>query len=180
MGRAQRFEITVEGHEHQVSVELDPAGQPTAVRVDDVACSVALGSDEALVVGPGDGPQHTVHLAPGRRPDHAVVDGQHWVVGIKSTREAALEAAMASAGGGRTGGTIAAPMPGRVVRVMVQPGEAVGADAPLLIVEAMKMENEVRTPAAGVIRTVAVAAGDTVDAGQLLIELDPTPDADAG
>ncbi|MCH9681746.1 MAG: acetyl-CoA carboxylase biotin carboxyl carrier protein subunit [Deltaproteobacteria bacterium] len=68
-------------------------------------------------------------------------------------------------------------MPGRVVRVMVSEGEAVEADAPLLIVEAMKMENEVRTPTAGVVRTVSVAAGDTVDAGQTLCELD-VPAAD--
>ncbi|MCA9653525.1 MAG: acetyl-CoA carboxylase biotin carboxyl carrier protein subunit [Myxococcales bacterium] len=66
-------------------------------------------------------------------------------------------------------------MPGRVVRVLVAEGDAVDADDPLLIVEAMKMENEVRAPAAGVVRRVAVATGDTVEAGQLLCELDEPP-----
>lgn len=173
MGRAQRFEVTVEGQTHEVSVELDDRGQPVRVQVDDQPCTVELGADDALLVGPGDGPHHAVHLAPGRRPDHAIVGGALLNLEVKSAREAALEAALASAGGGMAGGTIKAPMPGRVVRVMVAEDEAVEFDAPLLIVEAMKMENEVRSPAAGVVRSIAVAAGDTVEAGQLLLELAP-------
>ncbi len=160
-------------------MELDDTGRPRQVLVDGAPCSVELGADDTLVVRPqgNDGPQHTVHLSPGRRPSHAAVAGQVLGLDVKSTREAALEAALSSASGGSGGGIIAAPMPGRVVRVMVSEGEAVEADAPLLIVEAMKMENEVRTPTAGVVRTVSVAAGDTVDAGQTLCELD-VPAAD--
>ncbi|MCA9710665.1 MAG: biotin/lipoyl-binding protein, partial [Myxococcales bacterium] len=173
VGRAQRFEVTVEGRTHQVVVELDRGGQPVQVRVDDEPCTVQLGADDALRIGHDAGPALAVYLAPGRRPDHAVIGGHLLEVEVKSAREAALEAAMASSSGGATGGSISAPMPGRVVRVMVGEGDEVGLDAPLLIVEAMKMENEVRSPAAGVVRRVSVSAGDTVEAGQLLIELEP-------
>ncbi|MCB9717906.1 MAG: biotin/lipoyl-binding protein [Myxococcales bacterium] len=177
VGRAQRFEVTVEGHTHQVSVELDDAGRPTRVLVDDRPCTVSLGADESFVVSPdgSDGSQHVVYLSPGRRPDHAAVGGEVLGLEIKSAREAALDAALATAGGTTAGGRIQAPMPGRVVRVLVAEGDAVDADDPLLIVEAMKMENEVRAPAAGVVRRVAVATGDTVEAGQLLCELDEPP-----
>lgn len=173
MGHAQRFEVTVEGHTHQVSVELDDAGNPRRVLVDDQPCAVALGADESMVVSPGgeDGPQQVVYLGPGRRPHQAVIGGEMLELKIKSAREAALEAAMATAGGGSGGGRIEAPMPGRVVRVLVAEGDAVEVDAPLLIVEAMKMENEVLAPTAGIVRSITVAAGDTVDAGQLLCEL---------
>ncbi len=176
MGRAQRFEVTIEGHTHEVRVELDEAGRPTSVQVDDTPCTVQQGAEGTLLVGPGDGAQQAVFLAPGRRPDHAVVGGEMIPLVVKSAREAALEAAMASADGGAGGGTVKAPMPGRVVRVMVGEGDTVPLDAPLLIVEAMKMENEVRSSTAGVVRNVAVAEGDTVEAGQLLIELTPAED----
>lgn len=165
--------MTVEGQQHEVSVELDGAGQPARVRVDDTWCTVRLGADDVLVVSPlgSDGRQHAVHLSPGPRPSQAAIAGDVLAVDVKSAREAALEAALASASGRTGSGTIKAPMPGRVVRVLVAEGEAVVIDAPLLIVEAMKMENEVRAPAAGVVRRVAVAMGDTVEAGQLLCEL---------
>jgi glutaconyl-CoA/methylmalonyl-CoA decarboxylase subunit gamma len=99
------------------------------------------------------------------------VGGDVLEVDVKSAQEAALAAALASAGGRGGSGTIKAPMPGRVVRVLVTEGEAVEADAPLLIVEAMKMENEVASPGSGVVRRLSVAAGDTVEAGQLLCEV---------
>jgi pyruvate carboxylase subunit B len=68
-------------------------------------------------------------------------------------------------------------MPGRVVKILVSEGEVVARGAPTIIVEAMKMENELHAPTAGVVRRVAVREGDTVDAGQVLVEISP-PDAE--
>ncbi|MEM7155997.1 MAG: acetyl-CoA carboxylase biotin carboxyl carrier protein subunit [Myxococcota bacterium] len=173
MGRAQRYEVVVEGHPHAVSVELDSAGQPVRVQVGDTSCAVALGADDAIVVRPdtGDSAQHVVHLSPGGRPTQAIVSGDLLGLEVRSAQEAALEAALAAAGGGAGGGSIEAPMPGRVVRILVTEGQEIDANAPLLIVEAMKMENEVRSPIAGIVRTIAVEEGQAVDAGQLLCEL---------
>lgn len=64
-----------------------------------------------------------------------------------------------------------APIPGLVVRVMVEPGETVHAGQSLVILEAMKMENELRAPRAGTVHEVRVADGDTVDQGQVLLTL---------
>lgn len=66
-----------------------------------------------------------------------------------------------------------APMPGLVVRVAVEDGQAVEAGAPVVIVEAMKMENELRAPAAATVSRVRVAAGDAVEKGQVLVEFAP-------
>ncbi len=60
-------------------------------------------------------------------------------------------------------------MPGRVVRVLVAPGDEVQARQPLVVVEAMKMENELRSPRAGRIKQVAVSPGLSVDAGAMLV-----------
>jgi biotin carboxyl carrier protein len=73
---------------------------------------------------------------------------------------------------GRADGKVRAPMPGRVVRVPVVAGQAVAARQAVVVVEAMKMENELRAPHAGTVRALHVRPGDSVDAGQLLVELD--------
>jgi biotin carboxyl carrier protein len=62
-----------------------------------------------------------------------------------------------------------AMMPGRVVSVLVKPGDEVAAQQGVAIVEAMKMENELKSPKAGKVLEVKVAAGQTVEKGELLI-----------
>ena len=64
---------------------------------------------------------------------------------------------------------ITTSMPGRVVRVLVAEGDEVEAGQGVIVVEAMKMENEIAAPKAGAIKTLAVAAGDTVESGALLL-----------
>ncbi len=64
---------------------------------------------------------------------------------------------------------IAAPMPGRVLRVLVKPGDAVEARQGLVVVEAMKMENEIASPKAGRVKDVAVSDGQSVESGRLLV-----------
>ena len=78
------------------------------------------------------------------------------------------------AGNAASGGAvIKAPMPGLVVRIPVSPGDQVAAGAGLLVLEAMKMENELKAHAAGVVTAVRVTAGQAVEKGQILIELGP-------
>jgi biotin carboxyl carrier protein len=64
---------------------------------------------------------------------------------------------------------ILAPMPGRVVRLLVKPGDEVGARQGLVVVEAMKMENELTAARAGRVKEIGVAEGQSVQAGQLLV-----------
>ncbi|MDR1796998.1 MAG: biotin/lipoyl-binding protein [Clostridiales Family XIII bacterium] len=66
---------------------------------------------------------------------------------------------------------IEAPMPGTILDVLVKAGDAVAADQVLLILEAMKMENEIVAPAAGTVDTVAVAKGASVGAGDVLVSI---------
>jgi biotin carboxyl carrier protein len=86
------------------------------------------------------------------------------------------ERARAVSGGRRQGaaasGAVQSPMPGRVVKVLVQAGQAVEQEQPVVVVEAMKMENELRAPKAGKIASVAVKAGDRVEAGAMLLQIE--------
>jgi acetyl/propionyl-CoA carboxylase alpha subunit len=65
-----------------------------------------------------------------------------------------------------------APMPGLIVRVNAQPGDRVQAGQGLVVMEAMKMENELKATSAGTVKAVHVAPGATVEKGALLIELE--------
>ena len=70
-----------------------------------------------------------------------------------------------------TSGSVRAPMPGRIVKVLVEPGGAVEKGAGVVVVEAMKMENEILAPISGSVERVFVSAGDAVERGTPLVEI---------
>lgn len=76
--------------------------------------------------------------------------------------------------GGTQGGGLTAPMPGKVVALLAQPGQKVEKGAPLLILEAMKMEHTITAPAAGIVKTFCYAAGEQVADGAALLEFEST------
>ena len=69
-------------------------------------------------------------------------------------------------------GRVKAPIPGLITRIFVEPGRVVEAGQSLLILEAMKMENEVRSPRSGVVREIAVALGQSVTLSEFLLEIE--------
>ena len=69
-------------------------------------------------------------------------------------------------------------MPGRVVRVLVEPGKVVTHGQGVAVVEAMKMENELVAPVDGVVREVRVVVGDSVQAGDMLVVVSGETDDD--
>jgi biotin carboxyl carrier protein len=71
--------------------------------------------------------------------------------------------------------TLRAPMPGLVVRILAAPGQTVDAGQGLVVLEAMKMENELRATARGVVRAVQVSEGQAVEKGALLLEFETPP-----
>ena len=88
-------------------------------------------------------------------------------IGVLDPRRKALRTAGAGASG-----AVKTQMPGRIVRVLVSEGDTVEKGQPLLVVEAMKMENELKSPMAGTIRRITVAEGDLVEARAVLVELE--------
>jgi biotin carboxyl carrier protein len=98
--------------------------------------------------------------------------GERWEMEVLDERTRHIRSL---AGGGdrrRAAGVLKAPMPGLVVRVQVQPGEQVAAGDPLVVLEAMKMENELKAGAPGTVKSVRVAAGEAVEKGQVLVEFE--------
>ncbi|WLT33271.1 biotin/lipoyl-containing protein [Geothrix sp. PMB-07] len=74
-----------------------------------------------------------------------------------------------SGGAGAGGGVLSSPMPGKIVKLLVKPGDAVQEGQTLLVMEAMKMQNELKTSATGIVSIVHVQEGDTVETGTALI-----------
>ncbi len=73
--------------------------------------------------------------------------------------------------------TLRAQMPGKIVKLLVRVGETVEAEQGLLVIEAMKMENEIRSPSEGTVTEIGVAEGDSVETNGLLVVVEPPEDA---
>ncbi|WP_186072486.1 acetyl/propionyl/methylcrotonyl-CoA carboxylase subunit alpha [Burkholderia gladioli] len=139
--------------------------------------SLAIGEDEALAFSwaAGATPLDLVVTIGGERgAGRVVADGDNFHVFVDGTAESFVwEDPLAHAGDAEHGGgRLTAPMPGKVIAVLVEAGQKVEAGAPLIVMEAMKMEHTIGAPSAGVVAEVLYAVGDQVADGAQLITLD--------
>jgi len=105
------------------------------------------------------------------RPDVTVVviDGHRFEIQVRDPRRWSRQSGSRGAGAVET---LSAPMPGKVVRVLVSPGDAVEAGQGLLVVEAMKMQNELKASRAGRVSVIHAREGATVAAGEPLATIE--------
>lgn len=107
----------------------------------------------------------------GAPPDVGVVSrGKRFYASVESERMRALSVAL----GGKAAvgeGVITSPMPGRVLKILVEEGQVILRGTPLVVVEAMKMENELMAARDGTVTKIHVAPGQTVEGGQKLVEV---------
>jgi biotin carboxyl carrier protein len=96
------------------------------------------------------------------------VGGESYEVTVEEQTRHIIRTRGGAAGGARSR-TLTAPLPGKISRVAVRPGDAVQPGDTLLVIEAMKMENEFKAGAAGTVAEVRVAPGQAVNAGDVLI-----------
>jgi biotin carboxyl carrier protein len=101
-----------------------------------------------------------------------VARGHRFYAKAESERMRALAAALGQKGGAAAEGSVTSPMPGRILKVLVAEGDAVEAGAPLVVVEAMKMENELSATKSGIVRKVHVTPGQNVESGARLVEIE--------
>lgn len=115
---------------------------------------------------------HVVDLTVEGQPPEigAIASGHRSYVKVESDRQRAAAAARKGAGGGGEK-VVKSPMPGRVVKMLVSTGAEVDAGTTLCVIEAMKMENEVKAKAAAKVAEVHVAEGATVEGGARLFTL---------
>jgi biotin carboxyl carrier protein len=153
-GQDGKFRISIDGTAHEVDVRALRAG----------TWSVVLES------GQGSGKSFVVDLDPRRAGIAASVGDSEVLLKV----EDALHKRLASAAGARpatTGEQLRAPIAGKVVKVLVEVGDAVAPGAAVIVLEAMKMENELAAERGGTVAKIHKAAGQAVDTGDLLVEI---------
>jgi biotin carboxyl carrier protein len=116
-----------------------------------------------------DGRSYEVRLEPGRQVTFAVVRDRRFAVEVEDPRRS-RQRAVGGFGEGRQ--SVTAPMPGKVMRLLVCEGDPVEAGQGLVVVEAMKMQNEMKAPRAGRVATLAAREGAAVAAGEVLVTIE--------
>jgi pyruvate carboxylase subunit B len=101
--------------------------------------------------------------------------GDRWEAEVVDERTRHIRSLTAGAERTRGPTTLRAPMPGLVLRLLVEPGREVARGDGLVVLEAMKMENELKAPAGGVVGAVHVRPGEPVEKGQVLVEFGRAP-----
>ncbi len=155
LDREQRYQVEIDGVVHQVDARRFAGGTWSLV-IDNQSYDVEL---EVAGGNESEGRYNT--LVRGSIVQLSVIDERRARVGIVS-RKFAVEGPQ----------TIHSPMPGKVVKIIVAPGQSVEENQSLIIVEAMKMENELRAPKAGKIGRIFVEPGQAVDAGTALLTVE--------
>ena len=165
MGRPERYVVTVRGRE--LGVEVTPLADGRLRVTFEGSDSPPL---DVTLFGEGD-----VIAAIEKSMLELQANGAEVTVGAErrpvrvESRERRERTPVASRAG--ASGTVRAPMPGRVVKVLVEQGGAVEKGAGVVVVEAMKMENELFAPLSGCVERVFVSAGDAVERGAPLVEI---------
>ena len=171
------LEVSIDGRTRTVAIAEEDRTGGLAISVDGRPRRI-----DAAWIDPGtlsviaDGVVHEVRIrangAGGVSIDVAGVVFQADVVEAALRRSHAADAGVGKRPPDSRSRTIAAPMPGRIVRVLVNVGDRVSVRQGIVVVEAMKMENVLRAPADGLVKEIRVNAGSTVEAGAVLVVLD--------
>ncbi|MBC7225004.1 MAG: biotin/lipoyl-binding protein [Anaerolineae bacterium] len=161
----RRFTLIVDGERHEVEWEGD------RVLVDGQPFAVEFPEDGVVLVN---GQRHEVEV----REREALVDGIPYTYQVDGLNKAeADQTALAQERGAAKpvpagADAITAIMPGKIVQVLVEEGQQVQADQVVCVLEAMKMQNELRAPRPGTVREVRVRPGQDVEMGEVLVVLE--------
>lgn len=163
-----KYVTTIEGKEFEVEV-VDDRHVRVGNRLLEVNFETVSGQPVySLIV---DGKSYESYVYPGDEDWQVLLRGRQFQVKVEDEREKRLKAA--AGGGVAEGGEfyLKAPMPGLVVAIPVNEGQEVTKGQVLVILESMKMQNELKAPRDGVISQIKVKAGESVEQKQVLLNL---------
>lgn len=164
-----KYIVTVAGRE--VEVEVD--GERVTVGGRTLAATLGRVSGTPLRQLSLDGRPETLVMQPSGRGQWGVgMRGEHWELEVVDERTRHIRTLTGGADRQRGAGALRAPMPGLVVRVLVEPGQMVSRGGGVVVLEAMKMENELKAAADGKVKVVRIGTGEPVEKGQVLVEFE--------
>ena len=164
------FEYIVGGKSQRISLERK--GESFVLRYGEriLEADVRVVSPHAISLLVG-GRSHLVYIAEDKDRIFVSLGGTTHVLKRPGAEERRFERGDEGAEEGKT--LVTAPMPGKVVKINVTENEDVRKNQTLAIVEAMKMENEIKSPLDGVVKKVYASSGDLVDSEKPLVEIEP-------
>ena len=161
-----KYRVTIEGREREVDVTFQPTGA-AEVHLDGKRIEVdarRVGGAVSLRIG-----DRVFDVLSAGSDEVQIASGSaRTVASVTSERAGAKRGGAA----GKSAKELRAPMPGRVVRVLVKAGDEVKPGQPLVVIEAMKMENELRATAAAKVASVHVSEGASVEGRALLVSFE--------
>ena len=167
-----KFWVTHEGHEAEVEFHVEGDRlwlEVEGKRVEADARRLPDGEVYSLLIA---GRSHEVRVSPAGERLEVTLHGATLSVEVRHPLEKALAGVRHEAAQSH-GETLAAPMPGLVVAIRVRPGDRVSAGQAIVVVEAMKMQNELAPKRDGIVRDVMVGERESVAAGHPLVRLGP-------
>ncbi len=167
------LELNLEGRK-AILKEISREGNQLTIAVDDETFSVDI-----VKVSPAEysvlynGKSYNIEVVPGREPKHYTVNTFYFTSEIEVVdAETRYMRSRDSASGNHASNIIRSPMPGKIVKVLVEVGDLVEVGQTVIIVSAMKMESEFKATKAGKVKEIPVKEGDTVDGNQVLVEIE--------
>ena len=155
--------------DEQKTLSIENPGKAFRIVVDGLASKVSGSiNPRGLLRAEFDGLRTTATVVVAGERRHVFGQGRAW-------QFAAVDPLHHSGEGGGAEGGLLAPMPGKVIALIAAEGATVDKGAPLLILEAMKMEHTITAPAAGTVKGFFYAVGDQVGDGAVLVDFEPTP-----
>ncbi|NOY98767.1 MAG: biotin/lipoyl-binding protein [Chloroflexi bacterium] len=163
-----KYVTTINGHEFIIEV-IDDRHVSVDGKVLEVDFESVSGEPVySLIV---DGKSHEAYIYPGEENWEVLLQGRLYPVIVEDEREKRLRAASGSGVAESGEFHLKAPMPGLIVAIPVSEGQEVEKGDVLLILESMKMQNELKSPRAGVIERIRVKPGDSVEQRQKLLSV---------
>lgn len=159
------YEVIVEGKPHQLELERTDSGWKCILDGNPIQVDAVLTRHDVLSILVG-GRSYEVKREQTPTDLHMWVGSERFAVEVRDPRS--LRARKASGKDEHGPKKLIAPMPGRVVRVLVEERSEVAAGQGVVVVEAMKMQNEIKSPKKGTVQKIMAVAGATVNAGDVL------------
>jgi len=166
-----QFEATI--GETVFDIDLDRKESQAVINKQKISFEIVKQSDSEILFRTGDKLHIINNISVEGSSVSCSLNGKWIVADLKNEQQILLEKLGFKTNAEKSVGELQAPMPGKILELLVEEGSDVEFGDPVAILEAMKMENELKAPCAGTIKTISVTKGTNVEKNQLLIEIEP-------
>jgi biotin carboxyl carrier protein len=160
------YEVLIDGTPHKVDIEKGASTWKCRVDDREFEIDASLTARDVLSVLLGGKAYEVKREYSLAGETHVIIGSERFAAEVRDPRS--LRSRKAAGGVGEGPQKVTAPMPGKVVRILVKQGDQVEAGQGIIVVEAMKMQNEIKSPKKGAVQKIAVSEGGSVTAGDTL------------